>query len=71
MSEVEMLNEIISDLNFLKEKIVRIEITVSEIDGDIHRKPNPEYLKKLEQIEKGDRRVRFKDIDDFDQRFGL
>jgi len=71
MSEVEMLNSIISDLNFLKKKIVQIELTVNEIDSDVHRRANPEYLKELDQIEKLDKRVHLKGIDDFDQRFGL
>ncbi|MCK5486399.1 MAG: hypothetical protein KAI86_09305 [Desulfobacterales bacterium] len=71
MSEVEMLNSIITDLNFLKEKIVQIELTVNEIDSDVHRRVNPEYLNELDQIEKRDKRVRIKNIDDFDQRFGL
>ena len=71
MSEVEMLNSIITDLNFLKEKIVQIELTVNEIDSDVHRRVNPEYLKELDQIEKRDKRVRLKNMDDFDQRYGL
>ena len=71
MSEVEMLNSIITDLNFLKEKRVQIELTVNEIDSDVHRRVNPEYLKELDQIEKRDKRVRLKNMDDFDQRFGL
>ena len=71
MSEVEMLNSIITDLNFLKEKIVKIELTVNEIDSDVHKKANPEYLKELDQIEKRDKRVRLKNMDDFDQRYGL
>ena len=71
MSEVEMLNSIITDLNFLKEKIVQIELTVNEIDSDVHRRVNPEYLKELDQIEKRDKRMHLKNIDDFDQRFGL
>jgi hypothetical protein len=71
MSEVELLYEIITDLNFLKEKIARIEATINEIDNDFHRKPNPEYVKKLEQIEKKDQRVHFKNIEEFDKQFGL
>ena len=71
MSEVEMLNSIITDLNFLKEKIVKIELTVNEIDSDVHRRANPEYLKELDQIEKLDKRVHLKSINDFDKRFGL
>ncbi|VVB96938.1 Uncharacterised protein [uncultured archaeon] len=38
MSEAQILNEIRRDLNFLKEKIILIEITVNEIDSDVHRK---------------------------------
>ena len=71
MSEVEMLNSIITDLNFLKEKIVQIELTVNEIDSDVHKRANLEYLKELDQIEKRDTRVRLKNMDDFDQRYGL
>ena len=71
MSEVEILNEIITDLNFLKEKMVRIEVTVNEIDKDLHSKPNPEYVKKLDQIENEDDKVYFKSMDEFDKQFGL
>jgi len=71
MSEVEMLKEIMTDLTFLKEKMARIEVTVNEIDKDLHSKPNPEYLKKLEQIENEDSKVRFKNMDEFDRQFGL
>jgi len=71
MSEAEILNEIRNDLNFLKEKIIQIEITVNEIDSDVHRKLNPEYVKKLEKIEKEDKRVHFKNIEEFDKHFGF
>lgn len=71
MSETEILNEIRSDLNFLKEKIIQIEITVNEIDYDVHKKLNTDYVKKLEKIEKEDKRVHFRDIEEFDRRFGL
>ncbi|MGP8329124.1 MAG: hypothetical protein ACT6FF_02235 [Methanosarcinaceae archaeon] len=71
MSELEMLNSIITDLNFLKEKIVQIELTVNEIDSDVHRRSNPVYLKELDRIENLDQRVHLKNIDDFDQRFEL
>ncbi len=71
MTEAEVLNEIRSHLNFLKEKIIQIEITVNEIDSDVHRKINPLYLKKLDKIEKEDKRVHFKDIEEFDKHFGI
>ncbi len=71
MSETEILNEIRNNLNFLKEKIIQIEITVNEIDSDVHKKLNPEYVKKLEKIEKEDKRVHFRDIEEFDMHFGF
>ncbi len=71
MSEAEILNEIRNDLNFLKDKIIQIEITVNEIDYDVHKKLNPKYIKKLEKIEKEDKRVHFRDIEEFDRHFGL
>ena len=71
MIEAEVLNEIRSHLNFLKEKIIQIEITVNEIDSDVHKKINPIYLKKLDKIEKEDKRVHFKDIDEFDKHFSI
>ena len=71
MSEAEIFNEIRNDLNFLKDKIIQIEITVNEIDYDVHKKLNPEYIKKLEKIEKEDKRVHFRDIEEFDRHFEL
>lgn len=71
MSEAAVLKEIMNDLNFLKEKIIRIEIVINEIDSDVHRKLNPKYVKKLEKIEKEDRRIHFKNIGEFDRHIGL
>lgn len=71
MSEKATLEEIKNNLNFLTDKILEIEITINEIDADIHRKANPDYLKKLDSIEKNDKRIHFKNIDDFDKHFGL
>ncbi len=71
MTETEVLNEIRSHLNFLKEKIIQIEITVNEIDSDVHKNTNPIYLKKLDKIEKEDNKVHFKDIEEFDKHFGI
>ena len=66
MSEVEILNHIISDLDFIKEKIILLEITINEIDSDVHKKYNPEYLTELEKIERDDKRMHFGSIDEFD-----
>jgi hypothetical protein len=71
MSEAEILNEIRNDLNFLKEKIISMEIIINEIDSDIHKELNPEYVKKLDKIEKEDKRIRFRNIEEFDKHFGL
>jgi len=71
MSDAEILNEIRNDLNFLKEKIISMEITISEIDSDIHKKLNPEYVKKLDKLEKEDKRIHFRNIEEFDEHFGL
>ncbi len=71
MSDAEILNEIRNDLNFLKEKIISMEITISEIDSDIHKKLNPEYVEKLDKIERKDKRIHFGKIEEFDKHFGL
>ena len=71
MTDTEVLNEIRNHLNFLREKIIQIEITVNEIDSDVHKKINPIYLKKLDKIEKEDKKVHFKDIEEFDKHFGI
>jgi hypothetical protein len=71
MSDAGVLEDIKHDLDFLKEKIIRLEITVNEIDSDIHRKVNPEYIENLDKIEKEDKRVNFKNMEEFDRHFGI
>lgn len=71
MSETAILEEIRNDLNFLKEKVTLIEASLNEIDTDMHKKINPEYAKKLEKIEKEDKRIHFKNIEEFDKRFSI
>ncbi len=71
MQEVAVLQEIKSELSFIKEKIIVIEISLNEIDADLHRELNPEYLKKLEKIEKEDKRVHFKNIEEFNKHFDI
>jgi hypothetical protein len=51
MPEVELLERIISDLDFLKTKILSIEETIEDIDNDLHH-VKPEYIRKLESIKK-------------------
>ena len=50
MSEVELLEKIASDLDFLK-KIISIEETIEEIERDLYH-VRPEYIQKLEEIKK-------------------
>lgn len=52
MAEIELLRRMMDDVASLKEQMTRIEIAINEIDSDIHREVNPEYLKKLEKIQK-------------------
>lgn len=70
MPEAAILEEIRNDLNFLKEKVTLIEVSLNEIDADLHREVNPEYAKKLEKIEKEDKRIHFKNMEEFDKHFG-
>ena len=51
MPEAELLERIISDLDFLKTKILSIEETLLEIDNDLHH-VKPEYIRKLQSIKK-------------------
>lgn len=51
MSETVLNQRILNELAFLKEKILKIEMEVSEINDDLHQ-VRPEYLEKLEAIKK-------------------
>ncbi len=51
MPEAELLERIVSDLDFLKTKILSIEETVEEIDYNLHH-VKPEYIRNLESIKK-------------------
>jgi len=51
MSEVELLERIVLDLDFLKKKVVEIEENIEDINIDLHH-VKPEYIKKLETIKK-------------------
>lgn len=50
MSEAVFDQRILDDLAFLKEKILRIEMEVSEINDDLHQ-IRPDYLEKLKKID--------------------
>ncbi len=68
MAETELIRRMADDVASLKEQMSRIEIVINEIDQDIHREVNPQYLKKLEKIQtqKG---IRFKSAEEFDAYF--
>ncbi len=51
-SRAEYGKQILSELAFLKEKILKIEMEVSEINDDLHQ-IRPDYLEKLKKIDKG------------------
>jgi hypothetical protein len=68
MAETELLRRMVDDVASLKEQMTRIEIAINEIDNDIHREVNPEYLKKLKKIQK-QKGVRFKSAEEFDAYF--
>jgi hypothetical protein len=48
-----------------------MEITINEIRSNIPKKLNPEYVKKLDKIEREDKRIHFRNIEEFDKHFGL
>ncbi|HUW68286.1 MAG TPA: hypothetical protein VMW20_09625 [Candidatus Nanoarchaeia archaeon] len=66
MLEVELLEKIISDLDFLKIKIISIEETIEDIDNDLHH-VKPEFIRKLESIKKEGTISSA----DFEQKFGV
>lgn len=68
MAEAELIRRMADDVAALKVQMTRIEITINEIDQDIHREVNPQYLKKLEKIQK-QKGVRFKSAEEFEAYF--
>ncbi|NJD51476.1 MAG: hypothetical protein FIB07_01260 [Candidatus Methanoperedens sp.] len=68
MAEAELIRRMANDMAALKEQMSRLEIVINEIDQDIHREVNPQYLKKLEKIKK-QKGIRFKSSEEFDEYF--
>ena len=66
MPEAELLERIVSDLDFLKTKILSIEETIGEINNDLHH-VKPEYIRKLESIKKEGT----VSSSDFEKKFGV
>lgn len=63
-----ILRRLADDVVSLKEQMTRIEITLNEIDEDIHREINPVYLEKLEKIQK-QQGIKFTTAEEFDDYF--
>jgi hypothetical protein len=61
--EINVLKQIQSDLSFIKQKVSIIEEEVDAISGDIHEL-RPEYVKKLQEIEKKGKFLSFKNVDE-------
>ncbi|MCL7413769.1 MAG: hypothetical protein M8353_09155 [ANME-2 cluster archaeon] len=66
MLEAELLEKIVSDLDFLKIKILSLVETIEDIDNDLHH-VKPEYIRKLESIKKEGTISSA----DFEQKFGV
>ncbi|VVB56423.1 Uncharacterised protein [uncultured archaeon] len=68
MAEADLIRRMADDMATLKGQMSRLEIVINEIDQDLHREVNPQYLKKLEKIKK-QKGIRFKNIEEFDEYF--
>ncbi|CAG0994247.1 MAG: hypothetical protein MPEBLZ_00079 [Candidatus Methanoperedens nitroreducens] len=52
MSEAILNQRILDELTFMKEKILKIEIQINEINDDLHQ-VRPDYLIRLKKIDQG------------------
>ena len=52
MAETQLLGKIADDVSFLKDRIIRIEEELNEINSELHE-VRPEYTEKLKMIDKG------------------
>jgi len=68
MAETELIRRMADDVAALKEQMSRIEVAINEIDMDIHKEVNPQYLKKLEKIKK-QKGIKFKSTEEFEAYF--
>ncbi len=67
-SEMKVLMQMHHDISFLKQKIVVIEEEIGEISSDLHRELNPEFLNRLEKIQK-QKGIRFGSVKEFEKYF--
>ncbi|MFZ3077488.1 MAG: DUF2683 family protein [Candidatus Aenigmatarchaeota archaeon] len=61
--ELRILKHIQSDVSLMKQKIIIIEEEVDAISGDMHE-VRPEFIKKIQSIEKEGNFHSFKNIDE-------
>lgn len=64
--ELAVIRQLQSDVSFLKQRVKTLEAEVNEIDNDVHREINPEFLERLDKIEK-QKGVRFNNMKEFDE----
>ncbi len=62
-TEPAVIRRMESEISLLKQRLNALEAEVKVIDDDVHE-VRPEYLKKLEEIEKTGRFHRFKNIEE-------
>lgn len=65
---LEILRLIQSDMTFMKQKIISLEEEINEISSDLHREINPEFLERLETIQK-QKGIRFNSMKEFEDYF--
>jgi hypothetical protein len=51
MAETQLLEKIADDVSFLKDRTIRIEEELNEINNELHE-VRPEYAEKLKRIDK-------------------
>jgi len=66
--EIKLLKQMQNDISFMRQRIIVIEEEVDEISSDLHRELNPEFLKRLESIQK-QKGIRFNSMKEFDEYF--
>jgi len=63
--ELVVMRQMQIDISFLKQRVKTLEAEVSEIDNDVHREVNPEFLERLETVQK-QKGVKFNNMKEFD-----
>ncbi len=66
--ELKVIRQMQTEISALRQRVIALEAEVKVIDGDVHE-VRPEYLKKLEKIEKGKFHT-YKNMDEFMKAIG-